>query len=339
MGTDSGLGTPNGPCEWIDAADKGFGRSGGKSGYLTGFQLTYCSAALDVLAGGPGGSTVIGFRTGYEKGLAANAQGPSGTLAGSFLLTGLPAHTGCSSFFGGFSCFQMNVDLGNLPVCLPDGAIGWSWQFTDVGTDGVLAKTFPFLSCVQSCSGKGKDGQGMTDCVDRYCPSGGSINSSFSFSTAAPYFTSISISLNEAQAINALSVVCNGTGLNPVILSNTSSGAGGTVNAPILGQPWRVTLDCSSSPGLGKPSIFRVAFTPKPPPVLSQWGEILVATSGPGRTVVIPVSDRGTMHLGPFSIPKNLSVYGVAFSVQGFCPRTPGPGFLSNALSETVGSN
>ncbi|HED66970.1 MAG TPA: hypothetical protein ENJ09_15620, partial [Planctomycetes bacterium] len=46
VGVDSGPGTANGPCEWIDAADKGMGNTGGASGLMTSFNFAYCSAAL-----------------------------------------------------------------------------------------------------------------------------------------------------------------------------------------------------------------------------------------------------------------------------------------------------
>ncbi len=345
VGVDSGLGAANGPCEWIDAADKGFGISGGKSGYLTGFTWLYCSAALDPLSGGPGGSTTIGFRTNYCKGTLANVGGPSGAVAGSFVLTGLPANTGCSSFFGGFTCYIISATFGNLPLCLPDGKIGWSWKFDDLGTDGTLAKTFPFLSCVQSCSGTGKDNVGMTDCVDQYCPAGGAITASFSFSTAVPYFTSISMQLEEALAAAASSVSDNPTAgacaANPGELTNTSAGVGAPVNAPVLGENYRVTLNCVAPAGTtGKLTIFRVAFAPPPPTMCTQWGNILVPiTAGTGQNFFIPLPASKIANLGPIPLPKDLNLYQVCFRVQAFCPVTPAPGYLSNRLTETTGSN
>ncbi len=335
IGTDSGLSFKD-PCEWIDAADKGFGRSGGKSGYLTGFVFAYCSGALDASLGGPGGQTLIGFRSGYEEGNEPNANGPSGTLAGSLLLTGLPAHTSSSGFFGGFSCYTMEVNLSNVPLCLPDGNIGWSWRFIDVGSDGVLANTFPFLACVQSCSGPGKDGMGMRDGVDRYCPAG-SVAQSFSFGTVGGFggfFTSIAIETREAQAFPATSQVCNGSSVNPVILTNTSLGAGGPVNAPVLGAPWRVTLDCNPGGSIGALAVFRVSTAVKPMPVLTALGEVLV---GPGENLLGTVPANRIVLSPTLTIPKSLNFYTVPFTVQAFCPSQP-HGYLSNALLETIGS-
>jgi len=343
VGVDTGL-TGGGPCEWIDTADKGFGRSGGKSGYLTGFTWAYCSAALDPQSGGPGGSTVIGFRSDYTEGTVANANGPTGVLQGSFALSGLPANTNCSSFWGGFSCYLVKASFGNLPLCLPDGPIGWSWRFTDLGTDGTLAKTFPFLSCVQSCSGVGKDQMGMTEGMDKYCPAGGAITQSFSFSTTIPYFTSISIELEEAVAAAASSVVVTETpvetcGANPIILSNTSTGVGSPVNAPILGKNWRVTLNCTSPPAtIGKIAILRIGFGPPPSPICTQWGIIRIAISaGTGQNFYVPVPASRLVNL-TIPLAKNLGFYQACYRIQGLCPRTSAPGYVSNALLETTGS-
>lgn len=42
------------------------------------------------------------------------------------------------------------------------GARSQAW-FLDMGVPGVLAQTFPFLSCVRSCTGLGPDGEFMVD--------------------------------------------------------------------------------------------------------------------------------------------------------------------------------
>ena len=328
VGADSGLGTPGGPCEWIDAADKGVGSTGGASGLMTGFSFAYCSAARSVLSGGPGGRARIGFRAGYLAGPIPNGAGPSGTVAGTFNLSGLPANTGSSSFFGKISCYLISIDLGTQPVVLRDGPIGWSWQFRDLGTDGVLAATFPFLSCVQSCSGNPAGGGPMADQLDRYCPPGNYL-STFSFGTSAPgsaYFTSVSMDIREAESIAPKNVTFNGSGVNPLILS--------PVSGPVLGQPWTLVLDCNGA----DPSmlaLWRLSYLSQPTPIPSAWGEILVALSGPGQNYVSP--HGGTVAvLGGGSLPLDMSFYGVCWNVQGFCGDTP-TGYLSNAVAQTVG--
>jgi hypothetical protein len=344
VGVDSGIGGANGPCEWIQAAVKGPpSLNGGKSGFLTGFVFAYCSAALDPASGGPGGSAVIGFRSGYSKGTAANAGGPTGTSQGLFLLSGLPANTNCSSFFGGFACYLIGVTLGTTPVALPDGPIGYSWRFTDLGTDGVLAKTFPFLACVNSCSGTGPDVQGMTDGVDQYCPAG-TVLSSFAFTTAIPYYTSLSMELDELIAVTGFSNSVNGAGTNFRTLANTSNGFGGnTHNYPILGKGYRVDLNCSAAPippsGIG---IIRASFAGTlAVPLNTKWGQVLVfITAGTGQNFILPLSGTKHVVLSVPALPLSTSIYGVCFAVQGFCPKG-GPGLfgtLSNARPEKIGS-
>ena len=90
-----------------------------------------------------------------------------GVAVAVFTLTGLPGNSASSSFFGGFTCYFINVTFGSL-VAFADGPMGWSWKFVDVGLSGLLGGTWPFLSCTVSCSATvGQvDGQGMTDLVD-----------------------------------------------------------------------------------------------------------------------------------------------------------------------------
>ena len=347
VGVDTGGGGANGPCEWIQAAGKAVppATNGGKSGFLTGFVFAYCSAALDPASGGPGGSTIIGFRTGYVKGTAANAGGPTGTSQGLFLLSGLPANTNCSSFFGGAICYLIGVTLGTTPVCMPDGPIGYSWRFTDLGTDGVLAKTFPFLACVNSCSATGPDVEGMTDGVDQYCPAG-TILSSFAFGTAIPFYTSLSMELDELIKVIGTSMSFNGAGTNFRVLTNTSNGVGGnTTNHAIMGKGYRVNLNCAAAPqpATGALAIIRMSFAGKlATPINTKWGQILVfITAGTGQNFILPVPASKQVALTVPQLPKNTSFYGFCFAAQGFCPKGVGAnnGTLSNGLMEKIGSH
>jgi hypothetical protein len=186
-----GFDTGGGICEWIDAATKGF--AGNQSDLMTDIAFAYCSAMRDVSLGGPGGSVRLGYYEGYTLG-----GGTPTTTAAVLTLTGLPANSASSSFFSGFTCHFMTVSFGFL-VGFADGPIGYSWGFLDTGTDGVLAGTFPFLSCVVSCSGAmfDVDGQGMTDFIDEYCPPG-TLRSTFTFGTTITgSFTSISMEIRE----------------------------------------------------------------------------------------------------------------------------------------------
>lgn len=121
-------------------------------------------------------------------------------------------------------------------------------------------------------------------------------------------------------------VVFNGSGINPLILSEHL--------APRVGKPWMVKLDCRGTRA-GNPSIIRVAFVPVPAALRTRWGEVLVSlAAGTGVTFVGPSRGAG-MHPFMHKIPRDPAVAGVSFQVQGFCSDHP-RGFLSNALSSTI---
>ena len=206
LGGFVGVDTGNCFCEWFDAGTKGY--SGNTSDMMSDIVFAYCSSVLAPQSGGPGGSVKLGFYEGYT---VYNAT-PT-TVAAVFTLTGLPANTASSSFFGGFRCYFIRVQF-NPMVCFADGPIGYSWKFLDAGRDRVLAGTWPFLSCVQSCSGSGPDGQGMVDLIDEYCPPN-ALRATFSFGTFCYcYFTSMSMAIDEALDGTATAGVFNGDGIN-----------------------------------------------------------------------------------------------------------------------------
>lgn len=228
VGVDSG----NGFCEWFDAGVKGLGNS---SDLMNSIVFAYCSAKLTPGSGGPGGSVKLGFYEGYTIG-----GGVPTTGVAVFTLTGLPGNTASSSFFGGFRCFFIRVFFGNL-IAFADGPIGYSWGFLDNGTStvnpagAVVAGTWPFLSCVVSCSGViGQvDGSGMTDAIDEYCPVG-TLRSTFTFGTASGSFTSMSMAVEEATDKTSTVMSVNSTTFpNPDIA---------TATAATVGQPWSATV-------------------------------------------------------------------------------------------------
>ncbi len=136
------------------------------------------------------------------------------------------------------------------------------------------------------------------------------------------------------------STLCNGTGANPVILSDTSATTPAPTppgNSPVIGKNWRVTQDCNPNGTVGGFAIFRVAFAPKPAPMSSQWGEILVAISGgTGQNFLQSVPASRIVDLAML-LPDDVSFLGLDFSVQALCPASP-IGYLGNALAETVGT-
>ncbi len=137
------------------------------------------------------------------------------------------------------------------------------------------------------------------------------------------------------------STVCNGTGVNPLNLTNTSATAPAPVpstNAPVLGKNWLVELDCGPAGTIGGLAIFRIGFTAKPAPISSKWGEILVPiTAGTGQNFVVAVPGNRRPVLGPILLPNDPALLCVAYAVQGFCPASP-VGYLGNALAEMVGN-
>jgi hypothetical protein len=133
LGGFVGVDTGGGFCEWFDAGVKGtgLGRTAGvnnNSDMMNSIVFAYCSAARSVGSGGVGGSVRLGFYEGYVVG-----GGVPTTPVALFTLTGLPANSSSSCFFGGFSCYFIRVTFPTL-VCFADGPIGYSWRFLSNGT-------------------------------------------------------------------------------------------------------------------------------------------------------------------------------------------------------------
>ena len=215
LGGFVGVDTGNGFCEWFEAGVKG--QIPNASDLMNDVVFAFCSSALYVGSGGPGGSVKLGFYEGYTT-----FGGAPTTAVAVFTLAGLPANSASSSFFGGFNCYFIRVIFNPL-VAFADGPIGYSWKFLDVGTDGVLAATWPFLSCVVSCSGAilQVDGQGMEDAIDEYCPPG-TLRATFTFGTTSGSFTSMSMDIREVQDTLCSHTLYNATSTpNPDIISTT----------------------------------------------------------------------------------------------------------------------
>jgi hypothetical protein len=139
------------------------------------------------------------------------------------------------------------------------------------------------------------------------------------------------------------SVLCNGSGVNPVILRDTSATAPAptpSYNAPTIGKRWQLELDCSTSGLVGAPVIFRLGFGPKVTPFSSPYasGEVLVplgAANGQNFAVLLPANQMAK--LGPMLIPNSTILIGTQYTAQARCPALP-TGYLSNGLFEIVGN-
>ena len=323
LGGFVGVDTGNGFCEWFDAAVKGF--AGNQSDLVTNFVFAYCSAKLAPGSGGPGGSVKLGFYEGYQVGGGA----PTTTIA-AFTLTGLPANTSSSSFFGGFRCYFADVSFLN-PVSYADGPIGYSWKFLDSGSTGVLAGTWPFLSCVVSCSGAvlQVDAQGMTDLIDEYCPPG-SLRATFTFGTTSGSFTSMSMDMREVTDFTATQVGYNAT-LTPngdTLLASTA----------VVGGNWVTSLLRSpvTGPGFYMVSVRSTRLSgnggPPPPGVL-------------GRTLIggTPLGSVNGTHNGtvgstpPVPIPVGLAYLCRHYAAQA-TTFAGGVKKLSSAVEGTSGT-
>lgn len=332
-----GIDTGGGACEWLQIASK----SAGATTFVTNLRFAYCSAELDSNSGGTGGATRIGFREGYTQG-AANSLGQTGTETAFFNISGLPANTKKSGFFGGAFCVFINFGLGTEAFCLPDTDFAYSWEFTDLGTDGVLGATFPFFACVASCSGplafppgSTVDGDGTNDLVDQYCPPTGGVSATFSFgtSTSGFNFTSINMEIREAAPIASSQVTFNptvGTFTNPAILT---TGAG-----PIMKGTFSFTLDCTASTNASKLALGRASFAPPIPPVNLKYGNLLIALAGGNATGINFFIPHGA-GIVPVAFPVGLDIsgFGACFPLQMFCGDDPF-GYLSNGIAAVLGS-
>lgn len=328
LGGFVGADTGSCACEWYDAGVK----SGGASTYVSGFVFAYCSSATDPLSGGPGGSASMFFNSGYTLGGSGLGLPANGTDLARVLVTGLPANTACSSFFGGFRCFFITIRFA-ATFCLPDGNIGYGWKFVDMGTPGVLAKTFPFLSCVQSCTGPGADGLGMVDMVDQYCPPG-FLLSTFSFGTTANggYFTSVSMDIREAASTGALASASYVTSNAAILFDNGGTlGVGPNIGDPT--QPYAVQIGCGAATTNG---LYRIDIRPGLIPNGVSTGFGLLAASGPVLQKFTGAHSQNVQFTPTIPLPKDVTFACLPYTNQGWCQSSP-KGILSSALRETIG--
>ena len=243
LGGFIGVDTGGGFCEWIDTAVKGSGAQGKgpvPSDLVSNFVFAYCSAALDTSSGGTGGTMRWTFYPSHATGAPRPA---SSSQVGSFLLTGLPANTSHCHFSPYcIRCYFIDIRLGSTPLPFADGQVGYGWTFEDLAAGNPpYAATFPFLSCVQSCSGPGPDALGMDDYIDKYCPagvSGSPPRSTFTFGTTTfgGYFTSINLDMRE---LDVASTSRTHDGSLPGSLANPDRLQASPV---VIGRDWTATV-------------------------------------------------------------------------------------------------
>jgi hypothetical protein len=235
--------TGGGACTWFQMASKGLGVNQGigagghqhgpppGSDLMSDILFFYCSGALDVASGGVGGNVELGFYEGYT--IFGGAPTTTATVVN---LTGMPGNTAAGGFFGGARCYGLNVLFSPMVAFADNIFVGYSWHYQDVGTDGLYGATFPFISCVVSCSGVSifsgsaggagtatglnEDGQGMLDAFDAFCtgafPNGPTANT-YTFATSGPFAppfapttrASVNMEVREAAALATTDVDYN----------------------------------------------------------------------------------------------------------------------------------
>jgi len=333
LGGFVGVDTGGGFCEWFDAGTKGLVPN--NSNLMNDIVFAYCSAMLAPGSGGPGGSVKLGFYEGYTT-----FGGAPTTGVAKFTLNGLPGNSASSSFFGGFNCFFIRVFFGNL-VSFADGAIGYSWKFLDTGTDGTLAGTWPFLSCVTSCSGAiGQvDGSGMTDAIDEYCPVG-TLRATFTFGTTSGSFTSMSMDVREVADTLTTNVSYNAsTQPNPDIMTATKAIVGGNWVATIVGHstfggPNRNLSAATINVKSNRIPLPNGVQGPSPLPV-GAGGRIL--TTGATLSSVGTAAVNAFTRSASAAVPAQFGLVCVHFAAQATCVGTGGVK-VSSAVEGTTGT-
>jgi len=326
LGGFVGVDTGNGFCEWFDSAVKG-NVAGNNSDLMNDVVFAYCSAMLAPGSGGPGGSVKLGFYEGYTL-----FGGAPTTAVAVFTLTGLPGNSASSSFFGGFNCFFIRVIFGNL-VAFADGPIGYSWKFIDVGTDGTLGGTWPFLSCVTSCSGAilQVDGQGMTDAIDEYCPPG-TLRATFTFGTVSGSFTSVSMDVREVTDFTATFVNYNATvNPNPDTLTGSKAIVGGTWLATVT----RPAGSLTSATLTVRPNRIPIPNGVQGPPPLPVGAGGRILTSGAVLST-LPGAGGGLTRSFSAGVPASFGLVCIHFAGQATC--LGGGVKVSSATEGTTGT-
>ena len=343
--------TGGGACRWFCSAAKGKAahQSQNQSDLMSDIIFYYCSSALDARSGGAGGSVTLGFYEGYTV-----FGGAPTTAAAIVALTEMPATTSWCCFGSCAGCYGIRVTFPTLVPFADNQFIGYSWQFDDVGSDGIIGATYPFISCVVSCSGLdittkgtgggvggnslalGEDGQGMLDVIDQFCTAP-LVSASFNFGTVTPPFApttraSVNMQIQEAVDLAATHVDYNATVTpNSDLLSATD---------PILGSVWTATLSRIPVTPAGVLTLSlrrnRVPFPNGIPGGAPPFGRVLIA--GTLLATVVAAHDGSTSVLAQ-PVPLELAFCGLHFAAQA---RSTGGGLanvrLSSAVEGTIGT-
>lgn len=281
---------------------------------LRSFTIAYRSEAVDVSQGGPGAAFSLALYTGTA------GFGQPGTEVFRRTFTGMPADgapAGPTVQYGFINPEPMvffTVDFGTEPLPLFDGAFGWSFLQLDGDTGPVLVQAPRRLL-------------GTLDAMDIYSPgpaAPATYVGTFNFSGTPP--ANMFIQLDEiANNEVANSAILNGSGVNPVLLSE--------ILPARLGRVWAARIDAVVPSIYSAPYTLLLTSTAASTPFASRFGEVLID----------PAQFLGHPQLGEagytFAIPPDTSLVGFRFFVQGVVlPPVAAPAVqLTNALSVRIG--
>jgi hypothetical protein len=270
-----------------------------ESSLLRSFTVRYGSTAYSPASGGPGAAMSLALFEGTR------GFGRLGNEIFRHTITGLP----------GGALVELTVDFGDAPIRLRDGNIGWSILQID-GLSGPILVRAPRAIL------------GTSDALDLYSP-GPAVEDAYvgtfnyggcqgEYEVCANLFIQLDEIPDEQLAT---STVVNGTGVNPLLLSE--------ILPARIGETWVARVDITGQPPGS--STLLVLSGATAPPIAHPFGEFLL---DPTRIFGAPVPGVGGY---AFAIPPDTSLAGVRFSTQGVLLPAGLRPVLTNALRVQVG--
>jgi len=285
---------------------------------LRSFTVAYRSEAIDVSVGGPGAAFSLALFSG------TTGFGNLGTQVFRRTFTGMPAdgapagpdvvyeHNG-QPFVHTEPLVFLTIDFGFNPLPLPDGPIGWSFLQLD-GDTGPAVVSAPHSQL------------GTDDALDLYRPgpaTPATYAGTFNFGTGG--YASLYLQLDEiANNETAAATVLNGSGVNPLLLSQ--------IFPAVPGEVWALRVD-ATVPGIYVPPYTLLMLSAASlSPLTTPYGELLVDPSQ--RLFPTQAGEAGYA----FAIPPNASLLGLAFFAQAAVlpPALPSV-TLTNSLRIRIG--
>lgn len=262
-------------------------------------RIPLVTTALEVAAGGPGGTFSLALYSGTR------GFGRLGTEVFRHTFTGLPGRPANGDY--GFP--TLLIDFGAEPLDLTDGMLGWGVLQLD-GLTGPLLVRAP-NSAAQTA-----------DALDTYSPGparAATYVGTFNYGTVCTC-ASLSIQIEEIESTEvAHTTVLDGSGVNPSILAELLPPRIGQTFAAFVntGTTSRTLLFASSAPLAPTPSAF---------------GEILI---DPTRPLTRPIPGLGSYAV---PIPSDLALIGTAVYLQAaIVPPSVARMTLTNGLRLRLG--